>query len=143
MTPPKGGMPVRSWGLIAAATAAGALSALWVAIVPTGDQTFLVGRSWSEFAGIDPEVASIVDRLLVVLGLLGAGFASLACLVAIDPYRRAHRWAWKVLWLIPVVYLAVATRMLLDGYPIAYWYLSLAVLVVVGLLLGRSSVRVP
>jgi hypothetical protein len=69
-------MPVRSWGVIAAATAAGALSGLW-----------------------------------------------------------------NVLWLIPVVYGAIAARMLLDGYPIAYWYLALAVLVTVGLLLGGSSVR--
>lgn len=141
VNPSKGGMPARSWGLIAVATAVGALSALWVAIVPAGDQTFLVGRSWSEFAAGDPEVASIVARLLVVLGLLGAGFAGLAFLVAIGPYRRAERWAWNVLWLIAVVYGGVAARMLLDGYPIAYWYLALAVLVAAALLLGRSSVR--
>ena len=134
-------MPARSWGLIAGATAGGALSALWVAIVPAGDQTFLAGRSWSEFAAGDPEVAAIVARLLVVLGVLGAGFAILAFFVAVGPYRRARRWAWNVLWLIPVVYGAVTARMLLDGYVIGYWYLALATLVTVGLLLGRAGVE--
>ena len=123
-------MPILSWGLLAAASAIGALSALYVALAPAGDQTPLVGRSWIEFAAADPEMASIVSRLLVVLGLLGVGFGTLALVVVLGPYRRAQRWAWYVLWLVPVVYAAIAVRQivrrlshrLLVWRPGCRWY---------------------
>ena len=66
-------MPRLSWALLAGAASIGALSALYVALAPAGDQTPLVDRAWNEVVVIDPEVAGIVARLLVVLGLLGFG----------------------------------------------------------------------
>jgi len=134
-------MPILSWSLLAAASAIGSLSALYVALAPAGDQTPLVGRSWIEFAAADPEVASIVSRLLVVLGLLGVGFGTLALVVVLGPYRRARRWAWYVLWLVPLVYAAIAVRQIFDGYPIAYLYGALAVAGTVGLLMGMPTLR--
>lgn len=134
-------MPGLSWGLLAVATGLGALSALYVALAPAGDQTPLADRSWSEVVASDPEVASIVSRLLVVLGLLGVGFGALALLAVLGPYRRADRWAWRVLWLVPVIYAAIAARQLADAYPIAWLYVALATASVVGLLVGRVSQR--
>jgi hypothetical protein len=137
----RGLMPILSWSLLAGASAVGALSALYVALAPAGDQTPLVGRSWVEFAAADPEMASIVSRLLVVLGLLGVGFGTLALLVILGPYRRAQRWAWNVLWLVPVVYAAIAVRQTFDSYPIAYMYGAVAIPGAVGLLTGVPTLR--
>jgi len=134
-------MPRLSWALLAGAASIGALSALYVALAPAGDQTPLMDRAWSEVVVSDPEVAGIVARLLVVLGLLGFGFGTLALLVVLGPYRRAERWAWVVLWMVPATYAAIAARQLADGYPIAWLYLTLAVACVVGLLAGRSATR--
>jgi len=134
-------MPILSWSLLFGASAIGALSALYVAFAPAGDQTPLVGRSWIEFAAADPEMASIVSRLLVVLGLLGVGFGTLALVVVLGPYRRAQRWAWYVLWLVPVVYAVIAVRQIFDGYPIAYLYGAWAVAATVGLLIGMPTLR--
>ncbi len=130
-----------SWGLLSAVAALGALSALYVAITPTGDQTPLVGRNWAEFAAQDAEVASIVSRLLVVLGLFGIAFGMVALLIALGPYRRGERWSWYTLWLVPFTYGAIAARQLVDDYAIGYVYAGLAIAAVLGLILSSREFR--
>lgn len=124
-----------SWILLTAVTTLGGLSALYVASTQAGDQTPLVARTWEQFASQDPEVASITARLLVVLGLLGAGFASLGVIISVIPYRHGQRWAWYALWVVPVIYGGIAARQLADQYPIAYLYAALAAMATVGLLI--------
>jgi hypothetical protein len=131
-----------SWGLLSAVAMLGALSALYVAITPTGEQTPLVGRSWAEFAAQDAEAASIVSRLLVVLGLLGMAFGLGAFLIALIPYRRGEAWSWYALWLVPLTYGAIGVRQLTDHYAIGYFYAALAAAAVLALLLATDHCRV-
>ena len=126
---------------MAAAAAFGALSALYVALTPAGDQTPLANRTWEQFAAGDAEVASIVSRLLVVLGLLGVAFGALSLVVALVPYRLGARWAWYALWLVPVTYGAIAARQLSDQYAIGYFYAALAAVAGIGLLLEIPRIR--
>lgn len=112
-----------------------ALSALWVALTPAGEQTQLTGRAWEQFASQDPEVASLYSMDLGVLGILGAGFGLLAAVVSVIPYRDGQRWAWYALWLYPVTVGAVAARMLVDQYPTGYYYAGLTTVAVVALLI--------
>ena len=126
---------------MAAAAAFGALSALYVALIPAGDQTPLANRTWEQFAAGDAEVASIVSRLLVVLGLLGVAFGALSLVVALVPYRLGARWAWYALWLVPVTYGAIAARQLSDQYAIGYFYAALAAVAGIGLLLEIPRIR--
>ena len=130
-----------SWGLVAAAAALGAMSALYVALTPAGDQTPLANRTWEQFAAGDAEVASIVSRLLVVLGLLGGAFGVMSLVVSLVPYRLGARWAWYALWLVPITYGAIATRQLSDQYPIGYFYAALAAVAGIGLLLEIPRIR--
>jgi hypothetical protein len=125
-----------SWGMLAIVTTLGGLSAVYVALTPAADQTPLNGRTWQQFATTDPEVASIVARLLVVLGLLGVGFAAVAALVSLFAYRSGARWAWFSLWLVPLVYGAIAARQLADAYAVGYFYASLAAVAVVALVIS-------
>ena len=111
---------------MAAVAALGAVSALYVALTSAGDQTPLADRTWEQFAAGDAEVAAIVSRLLVVLGLLGVAFGALSLVVALVPYRLGARWAWYALWLVPVTYGAIAARQLSDRYAIGYFYAALA-----------------
>ena len=126
---------------MAAAAALGALSALYVAVTPAVDQTPLAGRTWEQFATADSEVAAIVSKLLVVLGLLGIAFGALGLVVSLVPYRQGARWAWYALLLVPITYGAVAARQLSDQYPIGYFYAALAVGGALGLLIEIPRVR--
>jgi hypothetical protein len=128
-------VPWVSWGLLTVVSTFVALSALWVALTPTGDQTELAGRTWEEFAQQDPEVASLYSMDLGVLGMLGAGFGLLAAVVSVIPYRRGERWAWYALWLLPVTIGGVAARMLIDQYPTGYYYAGLTTVAAVALLI--------
>ncbi len=124
-----------SWGPLTTVGTFAALSALWVAFTPAGEQTELAGRTWDQFALQDPEVADLVSRQLNVLGFLGGGFGLLAAVVAVLPFRRGERWAWYALWIFPITIGAVAARQLIDQYPAGYYYAALTAGAVVGLLL--------
>ena len=126
---------------MAAVAALGAMSALYVAVTPAGDQTPLANRTWEQLAAADAEVASIVSRLLVVLGLLGVAFGALSLVVALVPYRLGARWAWYALLLVPVTYGAIAARQLSDQYAIGYFYAALAAVAGIGLLLEIPRIR--
>ena len=120
---------------MAAAAALGALSALYVAVTPAGDQTPLADRTWEQFAAADSEAASIVSRLLSVLGLLGIAFGTLSLVVSLVPYRLGARWAWYALLLVPITYGAIAARQLADLYAIGYFYAALTAMAGLGLLI--------
>jgi hypothetical protein len=137
-------VPWVSWGPLTVVSTFVALSALWVALTPAGDQTELAGRTWGQFAQQDPEVASLYSMDLVVLGLLGAGFGLLAVVVSVIPYRRGERWAWYALWLVPIAIGAVALRMLVDQYSAGYYYAGITTVALVALLLPiRNLLRSP
>jgi len=128
-------VPWFSWGPLTVVSTFVALSALWVALTPAGDQTELTGRAWEQFASQDPEVAYLFSRQLNILGFLGAGFGLLAAVVSVIPYRRGERWAWYALWLFPVTVGGVAARMLIDQYPAGYYYAGITTVALVALLI--------
>lgn len=131
-------MPRASWILMTTVTIVGMLNGLYVLLVPVGDQTELGGRTWEQFVAQDPKVASIYAMDLALLGIVWTAFSLLAAIVTAVPYRRGDRWAWYVLWLVPIAYGGAAIRMLVDGYDAGVSVAAYAGLAVVGLL---SAVR--
>jgi len=135
-------VPWVSWGVLTVVSIFVALSSLWVALIPAGDQTELTGRAWGQFALQDPEVASLYSMDLGVLGVLGAGFGVLAAVVSVIPYRRGERWAWYALLLFPITIGGVAVRMLVDQYSAGYYYAGLTTVALVAMLIPiRNFVR--
>lgn len=132
-----------SSGLLTVVSIMVALSSLWVALTPVGDQTELEDRTWDQFAQQDPEFASLYSMDLVILGLLGAGLGLLAAVVSVIPYRRGERWAWYALWLLPVTVGGVTARMLADQYSTGYYYAGLTAAAVVALLLPIRNFLTP
>jgi hypothetical protein len=124
-----------SWITLSIVGAVMGFAALWVALTPAGDQTELRDRTWDQFARQDVEVASLYSMDLVVLGILGAGFGFLIVAMAAVPFRHGERWAWAVLWLVPITIGAVALRMLASQYATGYFYAGLAVAALVALVL--------
>jgi hypothetical protein len=128
-------IPRISWVLVLTVAVLSVLSALYVGLTPTADQTELQGRTWEEFASQDPEVAAIYSMDLALLGMSIGAFAVLASVVAAMPYRRGERWAWYALWVVPLLWGAVAARMIIDQYSAASVYAVAAAVAVVGLLI--------
>lgn len=116
------------------------LNGLYVLLVPVGDQTELTGRTWEQFAAQETEVASIYSMDLALLGIVWTAFGLLASLISAVPYRRGDRWAWYVLWLVPIAYGGAAIRMLVDGYDAGVWVAGYTALAVVGLVMGTRRV---
>ena len=116
------------------------LNGLYVLLVPVGDQTELSGRTWDQFAAQEPEVASIYAMDLALLGIIWASFGLLAAIISGVPYRRGDRWAWYVLWLVPIAYGGAAIRMLIDGYDAGMWVAGYTAVAVVGLLMATRRV---
>ena len=115
-------IPRISWILVLTVAVLSVLSALYVGLTPTADQTELKRRTWEQFARQDPEVAALYSMDLALLGMSIGAFAVLATVVAAIPYRRGERWAWYVLWVVPILWGGVAVRMFVDGYSAATVY---------------------
>jgi hypothetical protein len=136
-------VPWVSWGALIVVSASLALSSLWVALTPAGDQTELTGRTWDQFAQQDLEVASLYSMDLAILGTLGAGLGVLAVVVSSIPYRRGEHWAWYALWLVAITIGAVATRMLVERYPAGYYFAGITAVALVALLMPIRNLRRP
>ena len=84
-----------------------------------------------------PPLSWFIDPLYTtgysIMGALAVtwiGFSVLALVVILVPYRRAERWARFTLWMLPLMWLAQFALA-----PDLYYYLVLAVLSAVGLIL--------
>jgi hypothetical protein len=128
-------IPRASWIILAAVAILTTLSGLFVAITPAGSQTDLNGRTWDEFASGDPEVAALFSMQLALVGISFAAFSIFGAITAVVPYRNGKRWAWFLLWLLPLVYGVVSVKMLTGGYQVGYYYLGLFVTSLIALLI--------
>jgi hypothetical protein len=124
-----------SWILLTAVGLLATLSALYVAFTPAGSQTDLATRSWETFASADPEVAAIFVRQLVLAGLSAAGFGLFGIIITLYAFRTGLKWAWFAMWLFPLLFGGGAIRMLVESYDVGYWYVVLALLSAIGLLI--------
>jgi hypothetical protein len=134
-------IPKISWILVLTVAVLSVLSALYVGLTPTPDQTELEGRTWEQFARQDPEVAALYSMDLALLGMSIGAFAVLATVVAAIPYRRGERWAWYALWVVPLLWGGVAVRMFIDQYSAGSVYAVAAAIAVVGLLIPIRRIR--
>jgi hypothetical protein len=134
-------IPKISWILVLTVAVLSVLSALYVGLTPTPDQTELEERTWEQFARQDPEVAALYSMDLALLGMSIGAFAVLATVVAAIPYRRGERWAWYALWVVPLLWGGVAVRMFIDQYSAGSVYAVAAAIAVVGLLIPIRRIR--
>jgi hypothetical protein len=134
-------IPKVSWILVLTVAVLSLLSGLYVGLTPTADQTELQGRTWQQFAQQDPEIAALYSMDLALLGMSIGAFAVLATVVAAVPYQRGERWAWYVLWVVPLLWGGVAVRMFIDQYSAGSVYAVAAAIAVVGLLIPIRRIR--
>jgi hypothetical protein len=72
-----------------------------------------LGTSWQEFSAASPVTAQYVNTLVVLIGLLIAGYSLFVIVVAVTGYRKGHRWAWYAMW-NPAVFFLLLTALFVS-----------------------------
>ena len=107
-----------AWVILVADVALGLLSAITTTLPPL---------SWFT----DP-LYSTGYSVMGAWGISWVGFEILALVLILVPFRRGERWAWRTLWLLPVLWLCLFVLS-----PDLIGLLVLALVSVTGLLLSR------
>lgn len=68
----------------------------------------VTGMTWSELQVEAPGLASAITTFMHSIALNRIGFNVLLIIVAAIPYRKGRKWAWYVLWYVPI-YMAIFT----------------------------------
>lgn len=73
----------------------------------------------SVYAPMDDPFESDAQVLIVTFGV---GMALLTAVIALIPFRRGERWAWRVLWIWPVFFVAhtVGLGTVVPDLPLAF-----------------------
>lgn len=95
----------------------------------------LIGQSLSSFNSSHPDEANAMTYLFHGLGLFALGLGVFAIAVAYVPYRKGEKWAWYIVWYLPIFLLLATVANYVDGGQL--WALDLVLLIVAlaGLLL--------
>ncbi len=82
----------------------------------------VTGQTWSELELSTPRVAYLIDFTVRLLGTYLLFMFVLTVVVSATGFRRGQRWAWYVMWLLPllgaVLWVAFATVEVLPGSPV-------------------------
>lgn len=137
-----------AWVLLAAyGLLLGLVSLLWLVRGQLFDREIyeaVGGVSWSLARGLDAGVVDLVAALVRLAGVLGAAFAAFVVAVSATAYRRRERWAWYVMWTLPIASTAdVAVLAAYGGLSLRslLWDLYLLALSVTGLALPLLTRR--
>lgn len=87
------------------------------------------GVTWDEVVSEQPTTMTLLRGVSRVAGLAFLGFGLLVVAVASVPFRRGERWAWFVLWIVPVFMVALLIHELNGGFvemPVLMLGMSLA-----------------
>jgi hypothetical protein len=92
--------------------------------------------SWTHAAALLPNVDKSLSAMARLLGATGIVAAILTMAVAATAYRRGERWAWYVMWALPVhATIDFATLLGYDALSVisATWDVALLVIALLGL----------
>ena len=67
----------------------------------------MTGTSWEEMKIVSPNIVNLTNLLARILGAWLTGLSILGIGVSAVPYRRGERWAWYILWALPLSFLLV------------------------------------
>jgi len=96
----------------------------------------IVGMTLSELKASYPMFFDLYDFYFRGGGLSDMGFGFLVLMLSLTAYRKGERWAWYVLWSVPVFFLGfVAIAMSIGASGLLPFLMLFVVLSLLGLLL--------
>jgi hypothetical protein len=95
----------------------------------------LIGQSLSSFNSSHPSEAAAMTYLFHGFGLAALGLGVFTIAVSYVPYRKGEKWAWYIIWYLPIILFLATIANYADGGQ--SWPLDLVLLIVAlaGLLL--------
>jgi hypothetical protein len=101
----------------------------------TGVKT-LTGLTWEQIVSQSPAAAKSTSYFIGQFGIAEAGFGLLTMGISALGYRKGERWAWYVLWFVPIILLGYVVTNFLAGTGTFWVELSVTLIVaLLGLLL--------
>lgn len=97
------------------------------------------GSSWSNFASSGQGIVNYVEGTLRLLGAIVAIAGTFAATITYMAFRKGVRWAFYVLFLIPLALLYTAVDTLLNGGSMWPVYFILLIVDIIGLLLPYKT----
>ena len=94
----------------------------------------IVGMSMSEFKASNPNFYDVYDFYFRAGGWSDMGFAFFVLVISATAYRKGEKWAWYILWSVPVFFLGHAAITLSFGESTSGLIPFLTVFVILSLL---------
>jgi hypothetical protein len=95
----------------------------------------LIGQSLSSFNSSFPKEADAMTYLFHGVGLFALGLGIFTIGVSYKPYRKGERWAWYIIWYLPIIMLLATIANYMFGGESWPLNLVLVILSLTGLLL--------
>ncbi len=95
----------------------------------------LIGDSLSSFTSSFPDKGPAMTYLFHGLGLFALGLGLFTIAISYKPYRRYEKWAWYVIWYLPVVFFVGMLANYADGGQSWPLDLTFTIVALAGLLL--------
>ena len=91
----------------------------------------LTGHDFSQISASTPGVANYIYWLIRVFGFTGLGLGAFLAGVSAIAYRRGEKWAWYLMWVMPVTFvLDVTNDAVATGYVDVMTYIIIALFVI-------------
>ena len=88
----------------------------------------VTGSSWSQIESSLPKLANYINNMTLILGVALVGFSIVLIASSISGYRRGERWAWIVMWYLPVYFLVTGVLTYREGVNLSFDALSADIL---------------
>jgi hypothetical protein len=75
----------------------------------------VTGMAWGQLVISYPSIALYINNLLETVGLFLGGFGLLIMAISATGYRRARKWSWYAMWLVPAFYSLTAYILYREG----------------------------
>ena len=94
------------------------------------------GKNWDTFSTEEDEIANYIVRLTRLLGVSSMSIALFSALIAYYYLRGGEKWAWLILWILPLTLLGISIVFFLNNATgIGGYYAFLVLLTIIGQLL--------
>lgn len=112
-----------AWILLFVSGLLALIVSVFIIVVPapigTAGVRNLTGITWEQIVSQSPAAAKLTAYFIAQFGIAQAGLGVLTMGISALGYRRGERWAWYVLWFVPIVGFGIAVKNLAVGG--AFW----------------------